>query len=78
MASAAFASLVLLADVITTPGKYITRAGELVEVTEASTRHDFNCTGTYSNGIREGWHKSGRLYFGQQSPNDIVRAAGEV
>lgn len=70
-----YASLVTKPDIITAPGEYVTRSGETVTVTDASRRHDFRCIGTYSNGIREGWHKSGRLYFGIESKNDIVRHA---
>lgn len=70
-----YASLVTKPDIITGPGQYVTRSGETVTITAASTRQDFRCVGHYSNGIREGWHKSGRLYFGMESANDIVRAA---
>ncbi len=42
-----FASLVVLPDLIDAPGKYKTRCGEIVEVTEVSSKNDFWCVGTY-------------------------------
>lgn len=69
-----FASLVPLPTVITKPGVYLTRIGEAVTITVASEKQDFGCLGEYLNGGTDRWHKSGRLYFGQQSGNDIVRA----
>ena len=75
MSSAAFASFVILPTIIAGPGEYLTRCGERVTVNEASTKHDFGCRGRYSTGQSEGWHKSGRLYFGQTCNNDIVSAA---
>ena len=75
MTSAAFSAFVCLPTVIDAPGKYVTRCGEVVDVSRASSMHYFACAGTYSNGIIECWHRSGRLYFGQECPNDIVRRA---
>ncbi|MBW4656636.1 MAG: hypothetical protein KME20_26870 [Kaiparowitsia implicata GSE-PSE-MK54-09C] len=73
MASKAyFASLVLLPTIVTGPGNYVTRAGEIVTI-ETSTRwRDFACRGTYPNGVADGWHRSGRLYAGIECANDIV------
>lgn len=68
-----FMSLVLLPDVITGPGQYETRCGEVVTITQSSTCHDFGCRGTYSNGVKERWHKSGRIHFGQICDNDVIR-----
>lgn len=70
-------SFILLPTIITEPGDYITRCGERVTIytTAAQTRAPFNCYGHYSNGTVETWHKSGRLYFGQECANDIVRKA---
>lgn len=70
-----FCSLVTLQTVITAPGRYVTRSGEEVVVAKVSDNHDFGCRGAYSGGATEGWHKSGRLYFGKTCNNDIVRAA---
>lgn len=69
------ASLVTLPTVITAPGRYVTRSGEVVTVEVAMERHLFGCAGTYSTGEREEWHKSGRLMFDRETPNDIVGAA---
>lgn len=59
--------------IINEPGFYETRAGEKVEIFGilATT---FGCVGTYLEAdIKDSWHKSGRLYFGQECENDIVR-----
>lgn len=69
---ACFASLVLEPTRIDGPGQYLTRCGEQVVVAHASSRHDFGCSGTYSDGTLEHWHKSGRIFFSQESPNDII------
>ena len=70
--SAYFTSLVTLPTIITSPGQYRTRGGAVVTVSHVSTRPDFRCHGSYANGVRDGWHKSGRLYAGALSQNDIV------
>ena len=72
MTSADFASLVILPVVIDAPGQYRTRSGETVVIDEVSSKHAFACRGVYPSGQRDAWHKSGRLYFGQLSNNDIV------
>jgi hypothetical protein len=75
MASASFSSLVHLPVIITEPGLYKTRSGEIVRVDRVSSNQDFGCSGTYPGGVVEGWHRSGRLYFGMECPNDIVEKA---
>lgn len=70
--SAYFVPLVLIPVVIDSPGKYLTRCGETVEIVASSHRHDFGCHGHYANGVRESWHKSGRIFASQQTANDIV------
>lgn len=70
-----FASLAPLPTIIDAPGEYITRCGETVRVTVASSTQAFACVGWYSNNVGEAWHKSGRLYFGRECNNDIVRKA---
>lgn len=67
--------LVSLPVVIANVGKYITRNGEVVDVSVVSSNQDLGCKGTYSSGQTEGWHRSGRLYSSKQSTNDIVQAA---
>lgn len=67
-----FASLVNKPVIIDGPGNYRTREGLVVEVHLASTRHDAGCHGTYPNGVKERWHKSGRIFTGQESINDII------
>lgn len=73
--AAARKSLVVMPTLIDAPGAYITRCGERVEVKVASPRSKFECAGFYANGVRESWHRSGRLYFGQECANDIVSKA---
>lgn len=70
--SAYFASMVVLPVIIDGPGPYVTRCGERVEITQSSTRHDFGCIGTYNCDTRERWHKSGRLFSGKETINDVV------
>lgn len=73
MADAAyFAPFVVLPTVIDGPGQYVTRCGEIVEISQASNRHDFGCAGAYSNSVGERWHKSGRLFASRETVNDVV------
>lgn len=67
-----FTAFVNLPTIITEPGKYRTRSGEIVNIVESSTRHVFGCMGTYPEGIEDRWHKTGRLYAHTLSPNDII------
>lgn len=70
-----FASLVPLPVVIDKPGPYLTRSGEAVEITAVGAANAFSCFGYYPNKVAsDKWHRSGRLYFGTESDNDIVRA----
>jgi hypothetical protein len=69
------APLVCLPVVITANGKYLTRSGEVVEVTVVSNNQDLGCKGTYSTGQADSWHRSGRLFSMKHSMNDIVQAA---
>lgn len=75
MSSAYFAPLVTLPTVITEPGEYVTRCGELITIHKASSRHCFGCHGVYQNGIVESWHHSGRILADRETANDIVRSA---
>lgn len=70
--SAYFAPLVLAPIIIDAPGQYVTRNGEVVHVARSSGKHDFGCAGTYSNNVREHWHKSGRLFASRETVNDVV------
>jgi hypothetical protein len=74
MSSAYFAPLVLLPEIITEPGQYQTRCGEVVTVVSISQkyRHDFENRGSYPNGVAERWHKSGRIFATSTTDNDIV------
>ena len=69
------ASLVALPVVITGPGKYIARSGEEVNIKVAGGRVAFDCIGSYASGQTDAWNRSGRLYPGIESQNDIVRPA---
>jgi len=70
-----FAAFVAMPVIITGPGRYVTRAGEVVTIEMALQRHAFGCSGVYSTGQREEWHMSGRLMFDKETPNDIVGVA---
>jgi hypothetical protein len=78
MTSSYFAPLAVLPDLITEPGQYRTRCGEIAVVTAVSDRHDFGCKGHYAfegEAVTEGWHKSGRIYGTFACDNDIVAKA---
>jgi hypothetical protein len=77
MSSTYWAEFVTRPVIITEPGCYRTRGGDAVEITEVSReyRHQYGCVGTYPNGVRDRWHKSGRLYRYSLSLNDIVERA---
>ncbi len=55
--------------IITEPGIYLTRCGERVAVTYVAGHRAY---GNYACGIKESWHKSGRLFPSTASTNDIV------
>ena len=59
--------------IITEPGQYVTRSGEVVVIEDGSDFHWKR--GRYPNGVRESWHRSGRIFSGQETPNDIVGPA---
>lgn len=75
MSSAYFAPLVTKPVLIAAPGQYVTRCGEAVTIVKASSKHDFGCVGSYENGTPERWHKSGRIFAGIETENDIVSPA---
>lgn len=72
--TAYFHQLVLKPAIIDGVGNYKTRCGETVAITMYTYKpqHDFDCHGKYANGIRESWHRSGRLYADIECDNDIV------
>ena len=70
-----YTPLCSLPAVITAPGQYRTRCGEVVTIGAASDKlFDFACRGSYSNGVAERWHRSGRVHTNQECRNDIVEA----
>ena len=74
MTSAYFYPLIFLPKIIDHPSRYLTRCGERVTVHTVSHRHNFGCRGTYSDGIAEGWHHTGRILHSRETENDIVSA----
>lgn len=70
-----FAAFVTMPTIITGPGQYMTRAGEVVTIEVAQQKQLFGCSGTYSTGQRDEWHMSGRLMFDRETQNDIVGVA---
>lgn len=80
MISAYFASMVAMPVIVVGPGRYVTRCGDIVTITEASDSHDFGCVGSYlyqasGRSSDDYWHKSGRLYGGMESASDIIGVA---
>jgi hypothetical protein len=75
MAASYFAPLVTKPAIITSPGDYVTRGGEIVTIKQVSKRHDFGCCGAYASGAAERWHKSGRIMATSETGNDILRRA---
>ena len=67
-----FTPLVSKPIIVTGPGQYKTRAGEIVTVNVASRKNDMGCRGLYPNGIADGWHRSGRIFANIETENDIV------
>lgn len=71
--AAYMAPLVVLPTVITEPGYYLTRSGEVVHVYSVSKQHNFDCFGAYQeDGQHDSWHKSGRVYASRETDIDIV------
>jgi hypothetical protein len=69
------ATLVALPTVITGPGKYRTRSGEVVTIVEPWRGW---WRGAYPSGTPEAWDPSGRLLPFSETGNDVVaRAEGE-
>ncbi len=59
--------------VVTGPGLYETRGGELARVESVAAKGLFRCRGAYACGISESWPVSGRIFPHMQSRNDLVR-----
>lgn len=76
--AAYFAPLVSLPTLISAPDSYVTRDGKVVSVSAVSDRHDFGCVGTYSNGIRESWHRSGPMARGYYARRRISTVAPSI
>lgn len=74
MSSAYFVPFLGMPELITGPGKYVTRCGDIVSIQKVSAKQNFGCHGHYPHGIAESWHKSGRLYANRECDNDIVGA----
>lgn len=70
-----FAPLVTKPVIITGPGQYKTRNGDIVTIHKVSRAHDFGCGGHYSDDTYDSWHKSGRIFATSESQNDIVSRA---
>lgn len=60
--------------VITEPGKYQTKGGDVVTITEVPfTAYRPVCKGTYSNGVEDHWTPSGHIFPAMDSLNDLVK-----
>lgn len=64
-----------LPTIISKPGYFITRCGEVVEI-ESIDR--WMAKGKYDNGVVETWDISGRLLPSVESQNDIMYAEGHA
>lgn len=73
MTSSYFAPLVTLPTIIDEEGKYVTRLGDVVTIDMVSAAHEFGCFGEYDNGLRDRWHKSGRIFATRESDADIIK-----
>ncbi len=67
----------LLPVLVEAPGDYLTRRGDLVRVSAVVGPGVFaaRVLGEYGDGVRESWRTSGRVFYGVESPNDIVASA---
>jgi hypothetical protein len=70
-----FAPLVTLPIIIDGPRSYITRCGDVVSITASSAKNDFGCIGAYQDGVKERWHRSGRINASRETSNDVIRRA---
>lgn len=73
VSAATHVAYILQPVVVTGPGVYETRGGELARVERINERGLFRCRGTYACGIAESWPVSGRIFPYTQSCNDLVR-----
>lgn len=63
-----------LPAIIDGPGEYLTRSGDIVEIT--TPNGSFNWNGVYrAERITELWHRSGRRFAMQETAHDIVSKA---
>ncbi len=66
----------LLPIIITGPGRYITRGGEVVTIEkEHKYQSGQHWDGAYANGTPEHWHRTGRIFPATDTTNDIVSPA---
>lgn len=70
-----FVQHIILPTIVTRPGRYVTRCGEVVTVERITTGLHASAYGYYSNGIEERWDACGRLLPHSLSKNDIVQSA---
>lgn len=62
-----------LPKIVTESGKYLTRYGDLIVVDAIGHIAKFSCVGSYPDGVKESWHRSGRLYANVKCANDIIQ-----
>lgn len=66
-------------QIITKPGEYLTRCGEIVTIKGISEKRGSlgwqMAWGSYADGINESWEVCGAILPSQQTQNDIVSAA---
>lgn len=69
--------LYCLPTIVTRPGRYRTRGGAVVTVNKIDDAAAYSARGHHPNGVREAWHRSGRLLPNIPSPHDIIERIGD-
>jgi hypothetical protein len=60
-------------EIINTTGKYLTRGGEVIEISSRCKGGHFEWAGTFPNGITDSWHRGGFFAIRSESNHDIVK-----
>ena len=66
-------SHVVLPTIISEPGNYLTRCGEIVNIESIIPNTAYGACGKYPNQVEDRWDVCGRLYPSILSNNDIVK-----
>lgn len=58
--------------IITEPGKYLTRKGEVVDILTTTRRSVYKCGGNFSCGTYDYWMDNGRRWPSRENDHDVV------